>query len=401
MLRTYSNSGKTTGPLEGTKVLDLTRHPPGAFCTMILADYGAEVLKVEDLEGGDTTRWSFPRGKKFSAPFLALNRNKKSIKLNLKEKEGTEIFLKLSKDHQVILEGFRPGVTKRLRIDYESIKEINPSIIYCSMTGFGQEGPYKDKVNHDINIVGIGGLLGITGKKEGPPILPGVQIADLNAALMATIGILISLINLGKTGRGQYIDMSMLDGIIFWLSMIVSRYAMDKRIPERESLMLNGKHLCYRIYKTKDNRYITIGAIEKKFWINFCKAIGRDDLMEHQFTDVTQRKDLLEDVENIFLTKTLNEWLTHFETFEICHGPVNDLQEVLSDPHVLFRNILLRVKHPSEEEYWSVGFPIKMSETKPKIRLHPPEYGEHTEQILRSMGYEESKIYELKSRKII
>ena len=269
------------------------------------------------------------------------------------------------------------------------------------MTGFGQEGPYKDKVNHDINIVGMGGLLGITGKKEGPPILPGVQIADLNAALMATIGILISLVNLEKTGRGQYVDISMLDGIIFWLAMIVSRYAMDKRIPERESLMLNGKHLCYRIYKTKDHRYITIGAIEKKFWINFCKAIGGDDLIDHQFTDINERKDLLENVENIFLTKTLNEWLNHFETFEICHGPVNDLREVLSDPHVLFRNMLLRIEHPSEGEYWSVGFPIKMSEMKPEIRLHPPEYGEHSEQILRSIGYEESKIHELKSRRII
>jgi len=165
--------------------------------------------------------------------------------------------------------------------------------------------------------------------------------------------------------------------------------------------MLNGKNLCYRIYKTKDNRYITIGAIETKFWINFCKAIGRDDLLEHQFTDVTQRKDLLEDVENIFLTKNLNEWLTHFEAFEICHGPVNDLREVLSDPNVLFRNMLLKVKHPIEEEYWSVGFPIKMSETEPKIRLHPPEYGEHTEQILRSIGYEESQIYDLKNRRII
>jgi len=389
------------GPLQGTKVLDLTRHPPGAFCTMLLADYGAEVLKVEDLDGGDTTRSALPRGEKFSAPFLALNRNKRSIKLNLKEKEGVEIFLKLCKDYQVILEGFRPGVSERLGIDYESIRKVNPCVIYCSMTGFGQKGPYKRKVNHDINIVGIGGLLGITGKKEGPPIIPGVQIADLNAALMATIGILMSLLNLEKTGRGQYVDISMLDGVIFWLAMVVSRYAIDKVIPEREGLMLNGKYLCYRIYKTRDNKYVTIGAVEKKFWINFCKAIGRDDLLEHQFTDVTQRKDLLEDVENMFLTKKLDEWLDRFEAFEICHGPVNDLGEALSDPHVLFRNMLLKVRHPIEGEYWSVGFPIKMSETEPEVRLHPPEYGEHTEQILRSLGYQESQIFDLKNRRII
>lgn len=401
MIRASLSPGRTTGPLEGIKVLDLTKHPPGGFCTLILADYGAEVLKVEDIGGGDTTRGSLPKGKKFSAPFLALNRNKKSIKLNLKEKEGTEIFLTLAKDHQVILEGFRPGVTKRLGIDYESIKELNPSIIYCSMTGFGQEGPYKEKVNHDINIAGIGGLLEITGKKEGPPIIPGVQIADLNAALMATIGILMSLVNLEKTGRGQYIDISMLDGVIFWLAMVVSRYGMDKRIPERESLMLNGKHLCYRIYRTKDNKYITIGAVEKKFWINFCKAIGRDDLIEHQFTDVNQRRDLLEDVERIFLTKTLKEWLTYFDALEVCHGPVNNLQEVFGDPQVLFRNMLVQAEHPIEGEYSCVGFPIKMSGVQPKIRLHAPDYGEHTEHILRSIGFEDEKINELRSRGII
>jgi crotonobetainyl-CoA:carnitine CoA-transferase CaiB-like acyl-CoA transferase len=256
-------------------------------------------------------------------------------------------------------------------------------------------------VGHDINYVGIGGILEITGKREGPPIIPGVQIADLNVALMATIGILMSVINLGKTGHGEYIDVSMLDGVIFCLAMVVSKYAMDKKIPEREKIMLNGKHLCYRVYRTKDNKYITIGAIEKKFWINFCKAIGRDDLIEHQFTDVNQRKDLLEDVERIFLTKTLKEWLTHFDTLEICHGPVNDLQGVFSDPHVLFRNMLLKVKHPIEGEYSCVGFPIKLSGVQPRIRLHAPDYGEHTEQILRSIGYEEAQIGELKTRGII
>ena len=401
MISSCFNSEDMIGPLEGVKVLDLTRHPPGDFCTMMLADYGAEVLKVEDLEGGDTTRWSLPKGKKFAASFLALDRNKKSMKLNLKEKEGREIFIKLAHDYQVIVEGFRPGVTKRLGIDFESIKEINPSIIYCSLTGFGQEGPYKGKVGHDINIVGMGGILEISGKKDGPPMIPGVQIADLNGALMSIIGILMSIINSMKTGRGQYIDISMLDGIIFWLAMIVSKYSMDKRLPGRETILLNGKHLCYRVYRTMDDKYITIGAIEKKFWVNFCKAIGRDDLIEHQFTDINQRNDLLEDVERIFLTKTLKEWLTCFDGLEVCHGPVNNLQEVFSDPHVLFRNMLIKAEHPIEGEYSCVGFPIKMSDGQPKFRLHAPDYGENTEQILKSIGYEEAQICEFKSRGII
>jgi len=401
MIESSLESGKVTGPLEGIRILDLTKHPPGGFCTMILADYGAEVLKVEDLDGGDTTRWSLPKGKKLSASFLALNRNKRSIRLNLKEKEGREIFLKLAKDYTVVVEGFRPGVTKRLGIDYESIREINSSIIYCSLTGFGQEGPYREKVGHDINLVGMGGILEVTGKKDGSPIIPGVQIADLNGALMAVIGILMSIISSRKTGCGQYIDVSMLDGVIFWLAMVVSKYAMDKRVPERETIMLNGRHLCYRVYRTKDNKYVTLGAVESKFWTNFCKAIGRDDLIEHQFTDVNQRKDLLEDVERIFLTKTLKEWLTCFDMLEVCHGPVNNLQEVFSDPHVLFRNMLLKVNHPIEGEYSCVGFPIKMSNVEPRLRLHAPDYGENTEQILKSIGYEEAQIYEFKRRGII
>lgn len=397
----FHDTEAMTVPLKGVKIIDLTRHPAASICTMILADYGAEVLKVEGLDGGDTTRWVFPKGKKLSASFLALNRNKMAMKLNLKEKEGTEIFLKLAKDHQVIFEAFRPGVTKRLGIDYESIKKINPSIIYCSMTGFGQEGPYKKKVGHDLNYLGIGGVLEITGKREGPPIIPGVQIADFGGALMATIGILMSIIKYVKTGKGEYVDISMLDSVIFSLAREITKHGMEKRIPGREEEMLNGKYLFYRVYKTKDNKYITIGPIEKKFWINFCKAIGKDDLIDHQFTDVNQRKDLLKDVEKIFLTKTLKEWLAYFDAFEICHGPVNNLQEVLSDSQVLYRNMLLRAEHPIEGEYSCTGFPIKMLGAKPRIRSHAPDYGENTEQILRGLGYKETKIHEFRDRGII
>jgi crotonobetainyl-CoA:carnitine CoA-transferase CaiB-like acyl-CoA transferase len=395
------NLKQMTGPLDGLKVLDLTRHPPGSFCTLILADYGAEVLKVEDPEGGDYTRWSEPKAKKLSSSFLALNRNKRSMKLNLKEEKGKEIFLKLVRDYQVIVEGFRPGVPKRLGIDYESVRKINPSIIYCSITGFGQNGPYTRKVGHDINVMGIGGILEITGKKDGPPIIPGVQVADLNGSLMATIGILMSLVQMTKTGRGNYVDISMLDSVIFWLAMVVSRFAIEKKIPEREGMMLNGKCLCYRIYRTRDDKFVTLGAIEKKFWSNFCKAIGREDLIEHQFTDVTQEKNLLEEVERIFLTKTQEEWLNYFDNFEICHGPVKNLNELFSDPQVVFRNMIQKVEHPSEGELAYIGFPIKMSETQPKIRLHPPNFGEHTEEVLRSVGYDESQIIELKAEGIV
>jgi len=276
--------------LHGVKVLDLTRLLPGNFCTLLLADYGAEILKIEDTDRGDYGRWYPPRVKEQSALFIGLNRNKRSMKLNLKTDKGRGIFMQLVETSDVIVESFRPGVVDRLGIGYDAVRKVNQEIIYCSISGFGQDGPYRDKVGHDINYIGIGGILGITGQRGGSPVVPGTQVADIGAGgMMAVIGVLVALVHRQNTGKGQYIDISMLDGIVSWLSLSASKYFVDGEIPCREGMMLNGQYPCYRVYKTKDGKYLTIGALEKRFWENLCRALEREDLIPQQYATGPKR----------------------------------------------------------------------------------------------------------------
>ena len=388
--------------LQGIKVLDLARLLPGNFCTLLLADYGADVLKIEDTDRGDYGRWFPPLVRTQSAYFLGLNRNKKSMKLNLKTDKGRAIFMQLAERSDVILEGFRPGVTDRLGIGYDAVRKVNPEIIYCSISGFGQDGPYRDKVGHDINYIGIGGILGITGQRGGPPIIPASQIADIGAGgMMATIGILMALIHRRKTGRGQYIDISMLDGVVSWLSMFASKYFADGQIPQREGMMLNGQFPCYRVYRTKDDKYISIGALEAKFWENLCRALRREDLVPHQYATGSQGDEVVSQLEKVFLTKTRDEWVEYLEDFEICHGPVNDFQETFSDPQVLHRGMVLEVDHPTEGRIKQAGFPIKLSATPGRVRLPSPGYGDHTREVLEELGYPEGDIEALEKSGVI
>jgi len=379
--------------LQDIRVLDLARLLPGNFCTLLLADYGADVLKIEDPDRGDYGRWYPPLVRTQSAYFLGLNRNKRSMKLNLKTDGGRAIFMQLAERSDVILEGFRPGVTARLGIGYDAVRKVNTGIIYCSISGFGQDGPYRDKVGHDINYIGIGGILGITGQREGPPVIPASQIADIGAGgMMATIGILLALAHRRETGRGQYIDISMLDGVISWLSMFASKYFADGEIPQRGGMRLNGLFPCYRVYRTKDDKYITIGALEEKFWKNLCRALEREDLTPHQYATGSQGDKAISQLEEIFRTKTRDEWVEYLEKFEICHGPVNDFQETFSDPQVLHRGMVLEADHPTEGPIKQVGFPIKLSETPGRMRLPSPGHGEHTREVLRELGYTQEDI---------
>jgi len=388
--------------LQGIKVLDLARLLPGNFSTLLLADYGADVLKIEDTDRGDYGRWFPPLVRTQSAYFLGLNRNKKSMKLNLKTDKGRTIFMQLAERNDVILEGFRPGVTDRLGISYDAVRQGNPEIIYCSISGFGQDGPYRDKVGHDINYIGIGGILGITGQRGGPPIIPASQIADIGAGgMMATIGILMALVHRQKTGRGQYIDISMLDGVVSWLSMFASKYFADGQIPERGGMMLNGQFPCYRVYRTKDDKYISIGALEAKFWKNLCRALRKEDLIPHQYATGSQGDEVVSQLEKVFLTRTRDEWVEYLEDFEICHGPVNDFQETFSDPQVLHRGMVLEVDHPTEGRIRQAGFPIKFSKTPGRARLPSPGYGDHTRQVLEELGYTQGDIEALERSGVI
>ena len=383
-------------------MLDLSRLLPGPYCSLLLADLGMEVLKVEDLEQGDYTRTLGPIRKKDSAHFLALNRNKKSMKLNLKVKEGKEIFYKLIQSYDIVLESFRPGVMDRLGIGYQELKKRNPSVILCSLSGYGQDGPYRERSGHDINYIGLGGILEITGQKNGDPILPGVQIADIGGGgMMAAIAILAAAIHREKTGEGQFLDISMMDGVVSWLSMHAGKYFMDGELPKRGDMHLTGRYACYHVYATKDERYISLGAMEQKFWKNFCEAIGRRDLIYKQSIEGEEQLRVIEEIQKLFKTKTQKEWVDFFKNVDACGEPILTFEEVFQHPQVLHRQMVMEYEHPVEGKIRQVGNPIKSSQFPFKIRTPSPAWGEHTMEVLKAIGYSEEEIKHFKEVKAI
>jgi crotonobetainyl-CoA:carnitine CoA-transferase CaiB-like acyl-CoA transferase len=390
------------GLLKELKMLDLSRLLPGPYCTLLLADLGMEVLKVEDLEQGDYMRAMGPVREKDSANFLALNRNKKSITLNLKTKEGKRIFYKLIETYDIVLEGFRPGVMDRLGIGYQELKKRNSRVIFCSLSGYGQDGPYRERSGHDANYIGLGGLLEITGEKNGDPILPGVQIADIGGGgMMAAIAILAAAIHREKTGEGQFLDISMMDGVISWLSMHAGKYFFDKELPKRGEMQLSGRYACYQVYPTKDGRHMSLGALEPKFWMNFCETIGRRDLIYKQFIEGEERLRVIEEIRDFFKTKTQKEWVEFFNNVDACCEPILTFEEVFQHPQVLYRQMVIEYEHPVEGKIRQVGNPIKSSQFPFEIRLPSPAWGEHTMEVLKAIGYSEEEIKHFKEVKAI
>jgi len=374
-------------------MLDLSRLLPGPYASLLLADLGMEVLKIEDLEMGDYMRKMGPIREQDSVYFLAVNRNKKSMTLNLKTEEGKQIFFTLIATYDVILESFRPGVMDRLGIGYEELKKRNPRIILCSLSGYGQDGPYHERSGHDINYMGLGGALDLIGEKDEPPVIPGVQMADLGAGgMMSAIAILAAIIHREKTGEGQHLDVSMLDGVISWLSIHAGKYFMDGDLPKRGEMLLTGRFACYHVYETKDGRYMSLGALEPKFWRNFCETVARRDLIHKQYAEGEERDRLIGEVQNIFQTKTQKEWVEIFKNADACCEPILNLEEVFHHPHVLHRQMVKEIEHPLEGKLRSVGNPIKSSRYPFEIRTPPPKYGEHTIEVLKSVGYSEEEI---------
>jgi crotonobetainyl-CoA:carnitine CoA-transferase CaiB-like acyl-CoA transferase len=384
------------------KVLDLSRLLPGPYCTMILGDLGAEVLKIEDLDRGDYMRWWGPRVGEESAMFLMLNRNKKSMKLNLKEEKGRSIFLNLVRQQDVVLEGFRPGVMERLGVGYETLKKENPGLVYCAITGYGYTGPYRDRAGHDLNYLSLAGVLGTTGLKGGSPVIPGVQIADIGGgAMLAALAILAAHVERQKTGKGQFIDVSMLDGSFAWLSVAFSELIAEASDPAPGDSLLTGRYACYRIYETKDGRHMGLGALEKQFWKAFCKAVDREDLVEDRFAEGERQADLIAEVSRIFKEKTRQEWIDFLKETDFCCEPVNLPSEALSDPQLLSRDMIVETDHPAAGRLKQIGIPVKFSGTPGAIRSSAPAHGEHTKEVLKDLGYDDKDVQALMEEGVI
>ena len=385
-------------PLSDVRVLDLTRLLPGGFCTLLLGDLGADVIKVEDTGDGDYVRWAppfygedehTPLGTR-SALYLSLNRNKRSIRLDLKQEQGKQALLKLASGADVLVESFRPGVLDRLGVGYEQLAKANPALVYCPITGYGLDGPNRDRAGHDQNYLGLNGILGLTGDKDGPPIQAAGQIADLGGGgLMAAVGILAALNEAGRSGQGQVVDVSMTDGSLAWLAMVAGQYLCDGVVPERGDLPLAGRIICYRPYEAKDG-WVSCGALEQKFWAAWCKGVDREDLIEHQFD--APGSDAHRDAAEIFKQRTSAEWKAFNDEHDCCIEPILDIDEVLSSDQVVERQMVVSYEQPELGEVRQLGFPVKLSRTPASVHRPAPALGEHTSELLGEAGLSEDEV---------
>jgi crotonobetainyl-CoA:carnitine CoA-transferase CaiB-like acyl-CoA transferase len=382
--------------LSDIRVLDLSRLLPGGFCSLLLADFGAEVLKVEDTGMGDYIRWSPPYHEGAddsakSALFLALNRGKRSIRLDLKSEAGREVLLRLVREHDVLLESFRPGVMERLGAGYETLREENPRLVYCAITGYGQDGPYTSRSGHDMNYLGLNGVLGLTGDAGGPPVQPGGQIADLGGgALMAAFGIMAALRERERSGEGQLVDVSMFDGSLSWLALVAAKYLADGVVPKRGEPELTGGLICYRPYACSDG-WVTLGALEPKFWQAWCRGVGREDLVERQFE--RPGSDAHAEVERIFLERTRADWQAFASEHDCCLEPVLDLDEALDSELVRARAMVTRLDQPGAASPVALlGVPVKLSRTPGAPAGPGPALGEHTREVLEGLGYSDEEV---------
>ena len=369
------------GALHGIRVLDLSRMLPGPYCSMILADHGAEVIAVEDRKFQDDGLF-----------FNDLNRNKRHMSLNLKTPEGLEIFFKLAKKADVVIEGFRPGVVQRLGVDYAAVQQCNPGIIYCSISGYGQTGPLRDRVGHDINYISNAGILNLIGEKGGRPIIPGVQIADIAGGTMnAAIGILLALFAREKTGKGQYIDISMTDGVLGLLAL--PSFLTQSRGQQQQASdgLLSHRYACYNTYETADGRYISIGALEARFWGRLCTQLDRPQYIILQY-DEKQRQQIIEDFRNIFRMKSMADWDAELAEMEICFAVVKTIEEIVVDPHFRQREMVHSYPGENGETKHGFGIPVKLSDTPGTLRTTPGKFGAHTQEIVADLGYSAKQI---------
>jgi len=389
-------------------ILDLSYQGPGPFCTAILADLGANVTRISPPRAAGARQATWQVGAR-EAAYSASNRNKKSILLNLRSEDGCRIFHQLARRTDVIVEGFRPGVVQRLGIDYETIARVNPRVIYCSVTGYGQDGPYRDLPGHDINYISFAGVLDLIGERGGPPVIPLNLVADYGAgAMSAAIGILSAVIAREKTGRGQHVDISLTDNAISLLTQVLlDPYFLAGVAPERGEHLLSGAHPCYAIYRTKDDGYISLGCLEPWLWESLCREISREDFIPYNMTRAVvpeeegKWQEIRDYLTQLFLTRTRDEWFEQMRDKNIPIGKVLSLKEVFADPQVLHRQMVMELEHPSEGKVRQVGIGIKLSDTPGTFRSFASLTGEDTDEVLKGLGYSAGQIEELRQTGVI
>ena len=376
------------GALEGIRILDVALQYPGPYCTMLLADLGAEVLKVERPGSGDPAR-------QWPAFFNSFNRNRRSMTLDLKKKEGREIFYHLAEEYDVMTEGFRPGVARKLGIDYETLREINPCLVYCSISGFGQHGPYCDRPGHDLNYMAMSGMLGCLAEAGEKPVLPKVAIADLSAGMFAAIGILAAVRHRERKGTGQYIDCSMFDGLLSWMSVDLGTFwAEGRRFIDHDA--------GYGIFETRDGKHLALGiAHEDPFWDRLCDALGLKDRKGLKGAERMKSAEKLgREIGNILRSKTRDEWMKILLAADVPASPVQELEDVVMDPHVAAREMICEISSAGNR-LRQVAFPMKLSVTPANIQRPPPFLGEHTEEVLAELGYGPERFRELKEDGVV
>jgi len=397
--------------LEGIKVLDFCRNAPGMFCTTVLSDLGADVLMIE--RPMDETRSAYEKlvagiedeeDQRRHAAFNALQRNKRSIALNLKEPEAQQIFLKLAETADVVVEGFRPGVMDRLGAGYEKVRSINPRAVYCSVSGYGQDGPYSQMAGHDINYISFAGALGLIGEQNGRPAIPLNLIADYaGGGLCGAVGILAALMAREKTGTGQFVDIAMSEGVLYMLSGLVSDVLSRGISADRGGNRLNGGAPYYNVYRTKDDKYFSIAAIEPWFWENLCRALGREGLLPHQDASGAEKAQVEQALSEAFMTKTRDEWFETLKDANISVGKVYSLQEALDDPHAQERGMVLEIESGDipEGKVRQVATSIHLSETPGRVEHLGPVTGQHTVSVLTELGFEASAVADLVNRQVV
>ncbi|MGA2402545.1 MAG: CaiB/BaiF CoA-transferase family protein [Syntrophobacteraceae bacterium] len=398
---------RQSSALGDLKVLDLSRVLAGPYCSMMMGDLGADITKIELPEAGDDTRhWGPPEAGGEAAYYLCLNRNKRSVTVNMKTPEGRDIIRQLALRSDVLIENYKVGTLAKMGLGYEELRKENPRLIYCSITGFGQNGPYKDKPGYDFMIQGMGGVMSFTGEPDGPPMKVGVAIVDITAGLFAFGAILAALRHRDRTGLGQFIDIALLDCVLGWLANVGSNYLVSNELPRRYG---NGHPniVPYEPFKTRDSTFIALAVGNDRQWVDFCRLAALDHLaLDLRFAvnsqRVLNRDELIPIVAEAMLTKTGEEWLRELDALKIPCGPINTLDKVFSDPQVQARQMVAEVPHPTAGTVRLVANPIKLSETPCKITRHPPLLGEHTEEVLREvLAYAPEQINDLRAKGVI